>query len=49
MKHTHADVKDAEETLKLVTMVLNNVSDEQLLAKVRHRGLDLNGSLSENK
>ncbi len=47
MKRGHADVKDTARTMELVNIVLKNVSDEQLLAEVRRRGLTLNDELSE--
>ena len=47
MNRSQADVNDTARTIELVNIVLRGVSDEQLLAEVRRRGLTLNDGLSE--
>lgn len=41
MKRGDADTKDMARVMKMVDLVLKNITDEQLLAEVRRRGLNV--------
>ena len=45
MKRGQANVNSIANAMEMVNLVLKNVSDEQLLAEVRRRDLDLNDEL----